>query len=114
MLTSRLPLAGACRTGLFAGLCVAATFTPTATAHAQRANGAGVGKAIDSVVTSFLKEGQAAGLSVAVVRGKDTLALKGYGKADLELDVPTPPRVYSPRASRNTGPRRRAASTATR
>ncbi|MBK6457754.1 MAG: beta-lactamase family protein [Gemmatimonadetes bacterium] len=94
MLTSRLPFAGACRTGfLFAGLCVAATFTPTATAHAQRANGAGVGKAIDSVVTSFLKEGQAAGLSVAVVRGKDTLALKGYGKADLELDVPTPRRA---------------------
>ncbi|MCC7322272.1 MAG: beta-lactamase family protein, partial [Gemmatimonadaceae bacterium] len=94
MLTSRLPFAGACRTGfLFAGLCVAATFTPTATAHAQRGNGAGVGKAIDSVVTSFLKEGQAAGLSVAVVRGKDTLALKGYGKADLELDVPTPRRA---------------------
>jgi CubicO group peptidase (beta-lactamase class C family) len=71
MLTSRLPFAGACRTGfLFAGLCVAATFTLTATAHAQRGNGAGVGKAIDSV---DVLQGRAGCRSVAV-RGKDTLA----------------------------------------
>ncbi len=30
------------------------------------------------------------GLSVAVINGNDTLLLKGYGKADVELNVPTP------------------------
>jgi CubicO group peptidase (beta-lactamase class C family) len=32
-------------------------------------------------------------MSVGVVRGKDTLVLKAYGSADLELDVPTPERA---------------------
>jgi CubicO group peptidase (beta-lactamase class C family) len=45
---------------------------------------------IDSVVGSYLAGGKAAGMSVAVVRGHDTLTLKGYGYADLEFDVPTP------------------------
>lgn len=62
-------------------------------AGAQRANKAAAQAAIDSVVASFLKDGRAAGMSVGIVRGKDTLVLKGYGKADLELDVPTPPRA---------------------
>ncbi|HEV8361994.1 MAG TPA: serine hydrolase domain-containing protein [Gemmatimonadaceae bacterium] len=60
---------------------------------AQRASKAATQTAIDSVVASFLKDGRAAGMSVGVVRGNDTLVLKGYGKADLELDVPTPPRA---------------------
>ena len=62
-------------------------------ANAQRANKAATQAAIDSVVASFLKDGRAAGMSVGIVRGNDTLVLKGYGKADLELDVPTPPRA---------------------
>jgi CubicO group peptidase (beta-lactamase class C family) len=62
-------------------------------AGAQRANKAATQAAIDSVVASFLKDGRAAGMSVGVVRGNDTLALKAYGLADLELDVPTPPRA---------------------
>ncbi|HVT38706.1 MAG TPA: serine hydrolase domain-containing protein [Gemmatimonadaceae bacterium] len=45
---------------------------------------------IDSVVRSYLAGGKAAGMSVAVMRGRDTLALKGYGYADLEFDVHTP------------------------
>jgi CubicO group peptidase (beta-lactamase class C family) len=49
--------------------------------------------AIDSVVASYLKGGRAAGMSVAVVKGRDTLVMKGYGYADLELDVPTPDRA---------------------
>lgn len=48
---------------------------------------------IDSVVASYLAGGKAAGMSIAVVRGRDTLALKGYGFADLEFDVPTPDRA---------------------
>ncbi|MEO8450167.1 MAG: serine hydrolase domain-containing protein, partial [Gemmatimonadota bacterium] len=46
---------------------------------------------IDSIVMAPIKAGKLAGASIAVVRGKDTLVLKGYGLADLELDVPTPP-----------------------
>ncbi len=60
-------------------------------AGAQRANKAATQAAIDSVVASFLKDGRAAGMSIGVVRDNDTLVLKGYGIADLELDVATPP-----------------------
>lgn len=69
--------------------CVLVALAPTA--QAQRANRAAVIAAIDSLVAANLMDGRAAGMSVGVVRGSDTLVLKGYGKADLELDVPTPP-----------------------
>jgi CubicO group peptidase (beta-lactamase class C family) len=49
--------------------------------------------AVDSIATNALKSGKAAGMSVAVVKGRDTLVLRAYGKADLELDVPTPDRA---------------------
>lgn len=47
---------------------------------------------IDSIVNAPIKAGKLAGASVAVVHGKDTLLLKGYGLADVELGVPTPDR----------------------
>lgn len=37
---------------------------------------------VDSLATAFLREAPAAGLTVGVVRGRDTLALRGYGSAD--------------------------------
>ena len=49
--------------------------------------------AVDSIVKAALTGGRAAGMSVGVVRGNDTLVLKAYGSADLELDVPTPERA---------------------
>ena len=52
-----------------------------------------IAAAVDSLAAEALKSGQVAGLSIAVVRGRDTLVLKPYGKADLELDVPTPERA---------------------
>ena len=67
---------------------VAAWATPLA---AQRPDRARIQALTDSVVAAALATGHAAGLSVAVVRGRDTLVLKGYGVADLEFDVPTPP-----------------------
>lgn len=45
---------------------------------------------LESIAATPVREGQAAGLAVAVVRGADTLLLAGYGLADLELDVPLP------------------------
>jgi CubicO group peptidase (beta-lactamase class C family) len=57
--------------------------------HAQTRDRA-IAAAVDSIVASALKDRRAAGMSVAVVRGRDTLVLKGYGYADLEFDIPTP------------------------
>ena len=52
-----------------------------------------IAAAVDSIVADALAGGRAAGMTVAVVRGRDTLVLKPYGRADLELDVPTPERA---------------------
>lgn len=49
--------------------------------------------AIDAIVEAPIKAGKVAGASVAVVRGGQTLVERGYGLADLQLDVPTPPRA---------------------
>jgi CubicO group peptidase (beta-lactamase class C family) len=48
---------------------------------------------IDSIVSAPIKAGKVVGASVAVVKGRDTIAVRGFGKANLELDVPTPPRA---------------------
>jgi CubicO group peptidase (beta-lactamase class C family) len=42
----------------------------------------------DSLAESTLRTGAVAGLSIAVLRGVDTLVMKGYGSADLENDLP--------------------------
>ena len=42
----------------------------------------------DSLAESVVRSGAVAGLSIAVLRGNDTLVMKGYGSADLENDVP--------------------------
>jgi CubicO group peptidase (beta-lactamase class C family) len=65
----------------------------TASAQAQTRDRAHIAAAVDSIVTDALKDGRAAGMSVAVVRGRDTVVMKGYGFADLEFDVATPPRA---------------------
>jgi CubicO group peptidase (beta-lactamase class C family) len=46
---------------------------------------------IDSIANARLATGQVAGFSIGVMRGADTVLMKGYGSADLELEVPTPP-----------------------
>jgi CubicO group peptidase (beta-lactamase class C family) len=46
---------------------------------------------IDSVAMAPIVAGQVSGIGIAVVRGNDTLIVKGYGKANLELDVPMAP-----------------------
>ena len=60
---------------------------------AQPRDRAAVARAVDAIVADALKDGRAAGMSVAVVRGADTIVMKGYGRADVELDVPTPERA---------------------
>lgn len=48
---------------------------------------------IDSIISAPIMSGKLAGASIAVVKGRDTIAVRGFGKANLELDVPTPPRA---------------------
>lgn len=50
---------------------------------------------IDSMAAAALAAWPAVGVSIAVLRGRDTVVLKGYGRADLENDLPaTPQTVY--------------------
>lgn len=48
---------------------------------------------IDSIVSAPIAAGKVVGASIAVVKGRDTIAVKGYGKANLEFDVATPARA---------------------
>lgn len=45
---------------------------------------------IDSIVSKPITEGKAAGAALLVVKGNDTIAYQGFGKADLEWDIPMP------------------------
>lgn len=47
-----------------------------------------VRRVADSLAKSFVTERGSPGVAIAVVRGKDTLALQAYGMADLENEIP--------------------------
>ncbi|HEU5208017.1 MAG TPA: serine hydrolase domain-containing protein [Longimicrobiales bacterium] len=55
---------------------------------AQRPDDARIVAAVDSIVDAALREDLTPGMGIAVVRGGDTLVMKGYGLADVEHDVP--------------------------
>ena len=57
---------------------------------AQIADRAHLVASLDSAARAYVANDQVPGVSVAVVRGTDTLLMKGYGYADLEWDVATP------------------------
>ena len=73
------------------GLIVVAGVSIAPAARSQTTDRARTVAAIDSLVTAPIAKGQLAGASVAVVKGRDTILIKSYGWADLELDTPTPP-----------------------
>lgn len=60
-------------------------------AHAQAANRATMIRRLDSIAAAPVKSGAVAGVSVAVVKGRDTLLYKGYGFADIENQLPATP-----------------------
>ena len=72
-------------------ILIAEVSVTAALVHAQRPDRAKLIALIDSVVSAPIKAGHAAGISIAVVKGRDTILIKGYGSADLDLDTPTPP-----------------------
>jgi CubicO group peptidase (beta-lactamase class C family) len=74
-------------------LAVFLLVTTAGAAHAQgraETDRAALVARLDSLAGAPVQEGRAAGISVAVVHGRDTLLLKGYGRANIELDVPMP------------------------
>lgn len=86
-------LGSSCRSRALLVLLAGATLAGAPSVAAQTRDRAKLAPAIDSVVAAALKSGPVAGMSVAVVRGRDTIVMKGYGSADLELGVPTPDRA---------------------
>lgn len=68
-------------------LTIAAALPAAATAQTRPARASVVGT-IDSLAKAFISDGPVAGVSVAVVKGRDTIVMKGYGLADIENEVP--------------------------
>src|SRR4051794_8568683 len=65
----------------------------TAVAQTGRSTRGPVAHAADSIADAIIKRGRVAALSIAVIRGRDTLVMKGYGMADIENQVPATPRT---------------------
>ena len=79
---------GASRSVLLLALALLSLLAAPAAAQARDA--VTLRARLDSIARTALADGGLAGLSVAVVRGTDTLLMAAYGSADLELGVPTP------------------------
>ena len=71
------------RTSLVAGFAVAS-------ASSALSQGASLTPKLDSLAAGPVAQKRAVGLVAAVVRGRDTLLFKSYGKADAEADVALP------------------------
>jgi CubicO group peptidase (beta-lactamase class C family) len=71
-------------------LCLAVLLSGTMVVPAEAQDRAALIARLDSLAAAPVREGRAAGISVAVVHGRDTLLLKGYGSANIELGVALP------------------------
>lgn len=68
-------------------LLLAALLVPAVAGAQSRA---AIIQKLDSIAHSGILENRAVGIAAAVVKGNDTLLLKGYGRANVEWDVPMP------------------------
>jgi CubicO group peptidase (beta-lactamase class C family) len=64
-----------------------------ARASAQTTDRTRIIASVDSMAAALLRTGPLAGMTVGIARGRDTILLKGYGAADIELNVATPDRA---------------------
>lgn len=71
-------------------LAVALSLAVTASSTAAQSDRAALVQKLDSLAGSGVVENRAVGIAAAVVKGNDTLLLKGYGKADVEWNIPMP------------------------
>jgi len=69
-------------------LALALTTLAATTASAQTARP--LAERLDSLAGSGVQSKRAVGTVAAIVKGNDTLLVKGYGRADVEWDVPMP------------------------
>jgi D-alanyl-D-alanine carboxypeptidase len=84
----------ACHPRLLAALLALYAAAPASGALVQtRGPRARLVATIDSLAAAFLADGPVAGVSVGVVKGTDTIVMKGYGLADIENDVPASART---------------------
>ena len=68
---------------------LAASAAPSlATSQSHPASREVIARAADSIAQAILQRGGIAAMSIAVVRGRDTIVMKGYGMADVENEVP--------------------------
>lgn len=80
---------------LVLGVPLGAQQPDTAADTAEPASAERVRALGDSLAGALISESRTGGISIAVLRGPDTLVLEGYGDANVELDVPaTPKTVY--------------------
>jgi D-alanyl-D-alanine carboxypeptidase len=76
------------------GLLTLVTLGASATAQSGSAAAASakadlhLAERLDAIASAGVREDRSVGIVAAVVKGKDTLLLKAYGKADVEGDVP--------------------------
>jgi CubicO group peptidase (beta-lactamase class C family) len=64
------------------------TLVSPALLSAQAPPAARVAQVVDSLARAFVAQGGAPSVAIGVVRGGETIVMKGWGKADLENDVP--------------------------
>lgn len=76
---------------LHASVAMLGVLTIWVTAVKAQPDRAALVKKLDSRAGAGVVENRAAGIVAAVVRGNDTLLLKGYGKADVEWNIAMPP-----------------------
>ena len=72
-----------------AAACGGAKGTPGGSAPAQGGDRPALVAKIDSIISTEITKGMVAGASIAIVKGKDTIAVQSFGKANIELNVPT-------------------------
>lgn len=74
----------------FRSTVLALALTTLAATDAPAQTGRTLAVRLDSLAGSGVLANRAVGTVAAVVKGNDTLLMKGYGKADIEWDVPMP------------------------
>lgn len=73
------------------GFVLAGVLTVAGIVRAEPTLDPGLARAVDAFVAAEMARERVPGLAVAIVRGRDVLLRKGYGLANVELDVPVGP-----------------------
>jgi CubicO group peptidase (beta-lactamase class C family) len=80
---------------VFFGILTTLVVPAAAVGQGRAASRDVIARAADSIAQSILQRGRVAAMSIAVVRGRDTIVMKGDGMADMENNVkPTAQTVY--------------------